>query len=619
LEPFIMKNKQTVVTAIVVGVFAVVGAAIGLAARAAGGGSDQQASTVQAPGTPKAKQLWHCGMHPQVIQDHPGDCPICHMKLTPINAGQSAGGEHKVLYWWDPMLGPSSITDHPGKSAMGMDLVPVYADHAAGGPEVVVDPQMVQEMGVQTAPVTRGPLHRTVSVVGMFKLPEPGMHDISLKVGGWIDKLYADQEGMHVHAGEALFALYSPELQVAEQELIGAAKARRVLPAGASRSLVDEADGMVASARRKLQLWDVEAREIDAIEKADQPPKDVTFYSPGTGHLEDKMVVQGSAVQPGMKLMRVADHTKMWLDAQVYADDIPLVRVGQTVKANVEGIAGQTLAGTVSFVYPHLDHMTRTLTARATFDNPDFELKPGMYAEVGIATEAAANAIQVPQEAVIDTGTRQIVFVDEGEGHFGPRTVRAGVRGDDDKVQILDGLSGGENVVTSGQFLMDVESRTNEAIAKMRGGPVAMNEPAPATSATAPTTQPAGLSLVFCPMVKADWLQPPGPVSNPYMGNEMRGCGEVKSGLSMPPKDSPLAPVVDAYLAVERWLTDGRVDSAAVQRLKEAGESLKGDAYAPLRDAAEKLAGAHDLKEAQSRFQAVSAALVPLVTESSKR
>jgi Cu(I)/Ag(I) efflux system membrane fusion protein/cobalt-zinc-cadmium efflux system membrane fusion protein len=433
-------------------------------------------------------------MHPKVIQDHPGKCPICHMPLTPMKSANSDDPpKNGKQLWWDPMLGPSSVTDHPGKSAMGMDMVPYTPQ--GGGSEVVIDPAVVQNMGVQTAPVTRGPLHKTVRAVGVFKIPEPGLHDINLKLGGWIDKLYADQEGMHVMKGEPLFALYSPELQVAEQELISAVQSRAALGDDASPTLRKEADGLIASARRKLELWDVDGQEIDAIAKADRPPRDVVFHSPATGHIEDKAIVQGSAVQAGTKLMGVADHTEMWLDAQVYEEQIPLVRMGQPVEVTVDAVPGKTFTGKVTFIYPHLDHMTRTLMVRATFDNPDFELKPGMYADANVVTEPVPEAIQVPQEAMIDTGTRQIVFVANGDGHFGPRTVRAGLRGDDDRLQIVEGLAVGETVVTSGQFLMDVESRTNEAIAKLRGG-----------------------------------------------------SGEVKSEMVMPPASSPLAPVVGAYL-----------------------------------------------------------------------
>ncbi len=256
---------------------------------------------------------------------------------------------------------------------------------------------------------------------------------------------------------------------------------------------------MVASARRKLQLWDVDEQEIDAIAKADKPPHDTVFRSPAMGHLEDKMIVQGSAVQPGMKLLSIADHSTMWLDAEVYEGQISLVKMGQTVKVTIEAIPGKTFTGKITFIYPHVDHMSRTLMVRATFDNPGFDLKPGMYADASVIAEPVADAIQVPQGAVIDTGTKQIAFIAEDKGHFSPRTVRVGIRGDDDRLQIVDGLAVGETVVTSGQFLMDVESRTNEAIAKLSGGspstkpqssdPVATP---PGTSATAasPSSEP---------------------------------------------------------------------------------------------------------------------------------
>lgn len=423
----------------------------------------------QSPPLQGHKQLWHCGMHPQVIRDHPGDCPICHMALTPISADAAAtqaSSERKVLYWWDPMLGPSSITDHPGKSAMGMDLVPVYAQ--TGGPDVHINPAVVQNMGVRTASVTRGPLSKTVRTVGMLNLPEPGLHDVTLRVGGWIERLYADQEGMHVQKGQPLFELYSPELQIAEQELISATAALCALPPDAADSLRRDAQGMVDSVRRKLSLWDIDARDIDTIAAASVPPRTVTFRSPATGHLEEKLIVQGSAVQPGMKLLRIADHSTMWLDAQVYAEQLPFVALGQKVSASVEGVPGETFPGTITFIYPHLDHMSRTLKVRATLENPGFALKPGMYASVQIETQPLKDAVICPHEAVIDTGSRQIVFIAEGEGHFAPRKVRAGLIGDDDEVQILEGLAPGETVVTSGQFLMDVESRTIEATEKMK-------------------------------------------------------------------------------------------------------------------------------------------------------
>jgi RND family efflux transporter MFP subunit len=424
--------------------------------------------------TTQPKQLWTCGMHPQVIQDHPGFCPICHMKLVPLKSdsddemGTPANEKRKILYYWDPMLGPASIAHAPGKSAMGMNLVPVYEDEQSGGPIVMIDPSVVQNMGVRTAMVSRGPLEKTVRTVGMLEVPEPAQYDINLKVSGWIRKLYANQEGMHVHKDEPLFDLYSPELQVAEEELIGSVKSLKALDQNAPDSLPSESQSLIDSAKQKLRLWDIADKDIEAIACADKAPQSVPFRSPADGDVIDKMVVDGSAVQSGMKIMRIEDHTKLWLSAQVYEDDMPWVSLGQRVEAAVDGVPGKIFTGPISFIYPHVDHMSRTATVRILIDNPNHELSPGMYATANIKTEPVADAVWVPREAVIDTGTRQIVFVALAGGHFEPRKVRMGVMGDDDRVQILEGLAPGETVVTSGQFLLDVESRTTEAIDKLR-------------------------------------------------------------------------------------------------------------------------------------------------------
>jgi Cu(I)/Ag(I) efflux system membrane fusion protein len=387
---------------------------------------------------------------------------------TPGEKTTTANEQRKILYYWDPMLGPSSIAHAPGKSAMGMDLVPVYEGEQSSGPGLKIDPTVVQNMGIRTGEVSRGSLEKTVRTVGMLEVPEPGQCDINLKVNGWIKRLYANQEGMPVHKGEPLFDLYSPDLQVANEELIGAVKSLKSLDLNVSRSLRTESQNMVDSAKQKLRLWDIADKDIETIADAEKAPDSVSFRSPADGDVIDKMVVEGSAVQAGMKIMRIEDHKKLWLSAQVYEDDLPLVALGQRVEATVDGIPGKTYAAPITFIYPHLDHMSRTATVRITLDNPNHELSPGMYATAIIKTKPILDAVWAPREAVVDTGTRQIAFVAMPEGHFEPRKVRMGMMGDDDRVQILEGLAPGERVVTSGQFLLDVESRTAEAIDKLR-------------------------------------------------------------------------------------------------------------------------------------------------------
>ena len=274
---------------------------------------------------------------------------------------------------------------------------------------------------------------------------------------------------MLVRKGQPLFDLYSPDLQVAEEELIAAVQALKSLDPQAAEPVRKEAQNLVESAKRKLRLWDIAEPDIDAIAQAEHAPRTITFRSPADGHVVDKQVVQGSAVQMGAKLMRIEDHSKLWLDAEVYEQQLPWVSIDQSIEATVDGVPGKTFKGKVSFIYPHLDHMTRTETVRTTIDNPEHELRPGMYATVKIIARPLEDAVLAPREAVIDTGTRQIAFVALPDGSFQPRKLRIGVRGEE-QIQILEGLAPGESVVTSGQFLMDVESRTTEAIEKLRSG-----------------------------------------------------------------------------------------------------------------------------------------------------
>jgi membrane fusion protein, copper/silver efflux system len=247
----------------------------------------------------------------------------------PVNQEKPAP---KIKYYWDPMLGPSSISDKPGKSAMGMDLVPVYEDSASStvddgsaGPEVTIDSAVVQNMGIRTAPVTRGALTQTVRVVGMLQIPQTAEYDVNLRINGWIEKLYADQEGILVHAGQPLFEFYSPDLQVAEEELISATAALK-----SQDTAPTEARNLVDSARRKLRLWGIAEQDIQTIADSATPPETVPIRSPVDGELQEKMIAQGAGVQAGATLMRIEDHSKLWLTAQVYERQMGLVEVGQT-------------------------------------------------------------------------------------------------------------------------------------------------------------------------------------------------------------------------------------------------------------------------------------------------
>jgi RND family efflux transporter MFP subunit len=446
------------------------------------------------------KDLFTCSMHPQVMEPKPGFCPICKMKLTPIRRetaqagagtpGGAASGPRRILYWWDPMMSPPYVSDKPGKSPMGMDLIPVYSDEVSSGPTITIDPVVTQNMGLRVAQVTQGPLATPIRTVGYFRVAEPNLYDVTLRVGGYIEHLAANTEGMFVKRGDPLFDLYSPDILVAEEELLAAGRSLDALPAGASDASRSSAQAMVENARAKLELWSISADEIDSVLKSGKAGRTVTFRSPATGFVVEKMAIQGASVMPGERLFRIADQSTLWLDAQVYENQISLVKPGERAVAVAEGMQQKPFEGRVIFINPQVDSQTRTVAARLEFPNPGFLVKPGMYATVDIEVEAIPDAIQVPREAVIDTGTRQIAFVSAGEGRFDPREVHMGAETPDGMVQILSGLAPGETVVTSGQFLLDTESRTREAIQKMTGERLA--EPAgqaPAGGSAAPSGQ----------------------------------------------------------------------------------------------------------------------------------
>ena len=381
-----------------------------------------------AAGSGEAKQLWTCGMHPQVIQDKPGLCPICNMALEPLKAGAAA------------------------------DVNSSKAIH--------IDPVVVQNMGVRVAKVAKGPLAQSARVVGVLREADPNIRDVNLRVSGWIEKLHANTEGMHLNKGDPLFDLYSPDVRVAIQELSTARRSLAALQNGADAATRQSAEAFLAASREKLLLWGIEADEIDRLAAAEKAPRTVTFRSPIGGHLIEKGLVEGAMVKSGERALRIVDHSTLWLDTQVHAQDLPLVKIGQKVAAKIESQPGKTFEGEVIFVHPHIDPTTRTATVRVALPNPQMELRPGMYATARITAKVADDALLVPLEAVIDTGDRRVAFVSKPDGHFEPRELKIGAAGGDGNVQVLGGLEAGELVVTSGQFLLDSESRMREAVQK---------------------------------------------------------------------------------------------------------------------------------------------------------
>ena len=451
-----------------------------------------------------SKQLYTCGMHPQIIQDHPGDCPVCGMKLQPVRNNSAAGakqastanagasGERKIKYYKSTML-LGEISQTPRKDSMGMDMVPVYEDEATDSSTIAIDPVTVQNMGIRTSMVTRGPLSRTVRTVGAIDYNETALTDVTTKFRGWIEKLHVDSTGKQVRQGEPLFEIYSPDLYSAQNEYVLA---------------LNQNSPLRNSARQKLKLFDISEDQIAEMEKTRQPQRTLRVDAPRDGVVTEKMVVQGQMVEAGMKLYRLADLSIVWVQSQIYEQDLPFVSVGQEAQVSLSYLPDRKFNGRVTYIYPVVDEKTRTGRVRMEFHNPGFFLKPGMFATVQLHAELSADALLVPDSSILRSGETTTVFVALEGGKFDPRTVTLGPRSENNMYQVLSGLNEGEHVVTSGQFMLDSESQLREAIQKM------LNPAAPSPSPAQEHAQhsSASASPTSAPQLMTpsnEWVCPP--------------------------------------------------------------------------------------------------------------
>jgi len=351
-----------------------------------------------------------CPMHPSVKQSQPGQCPICGMDLTPV-------------------------TRHEVESGV-----------------IIIDAARRQLIGVKTAKVERRAIEKTIRTVGKITYDEERLVDVSTKVKGWIEQLHADSTGVRVQRGQTLFTVYSPELYAAQQDLLIAS----------GRGEAPSASGfLLEAAKRRLRLWDVPAGFIDQVIARGEPIKAVPVASPASGFVIEKNVVEGSSVEPGMKLLRIANLDKVWIEAELYEAELPLVSKGQAAVVTLPYLPDKRFAGKVSFVYPYLSGETRTGRVRIELDNREIELKPDMYATVELSADRGERLV-VPESAVIYAGPRRVVFLDLGQGRLRPQRVEVGVK-TGEHYEVLDGLEAGDVVVTSGNFLVAAESRLKSA------------------------------------------------------------------------------------------------------------------------------------------------------------
>ena len=406
------------------------------------------------------KQLYTCGMHPNVIQESKGICPICEMTLTPIKKQTEVTKTKKTIVYWRAPMNPQEIYDKPGKSNMGMDLVPVYSNEIEGT-TVRISPALQQNMGVRTTEAYFKPLIKDIKTTGSIQFDETKVAHVSLKISGWVEKLNVNFIGQNVKKGQSLIEIYSPELVNAQQEYLTALNAVKIL--GTSGA------DLVTSARRRLKYWDISDRTIEELEISGKALRTVKIYSPFSGIVTKKTVKHGHHVKRGTALLELADLSKVWLMLDIYEKDLPFIKIGQKVFVTLPYDPTTQFVGVLDFIFPVLDKQTRSVKARVILHNPKKKLKINMLAEAKISAVLDGDVVVAPSEAIIQTGARSIVILDNGDNTFTPREVKLG-HYFDNVYQITAGLNSGDRIVTSAQFLIDSESKLKEAIQKILSG-----------------------------------------------------------------------------------------------------------------------------------------------------
>ncbi len=426
----------------------------------------------------ESRQLWTCSMHPQILQEEPGECPICGMKLVPVandgsavadGSASTSPGEREILFYRNPM-NPTITSPVPAKDEMGMDYVAVYADEAKQaadqGATVSISPVVAQNMNVQTTTVVRRDLEREIRTVGYLEYDQERMVTVTTKYSGWIEKVYVNYLGEPVRKGQPLFDIYSPELLQTEQDLLSAIKfAQQFDRTGTDAGR--RADALVESARERLRYWDITPAQIEKLEQTGEVFRTLTVVAPASGVVMKRMEgLEGMAVRPGMEVYHIADLRTLWLSAQVFEHQIAEIDVGSQAEVELTYYPGEVFQGTVRFIEPEFSEATRTLQMRIEVPNAAGKLRAGMFGTVRFHPVLAHQALVVPTQAVLRTGQRNVVIVALGEGTFAPREVQIGHEGGG-QVEVLSGLEEGERIVTSSQFLIDSESSLQAAVQKM--------------------------------------------------------------------------------------------------------------------------------------------------------
>jgi Cu(I)/Ag(I) efflux system membrane fusion protein len=453
-----------------------------LAAGLAGGYWIAQFKPVESPApTPSSSDqpilFYRSPMNPQVTSKVPAKDSM-GMDFVPVYAESKSAEQRVILFYRSPM-NPAVTSKIPAKDAMGMDYVPVYAEEASSEPPgtVTIDGTVVQAIGVRTARAVQTTLSHTIRAVGRVTYDEELMVHLHPKIEGWIEKLVVDKTGQWVKKNSDLLSIYSPQLVTSQQEYLLALNSLKILEKSPIEDIRRGAEMMVKSSRERLKMLDVPPHQLRELERSRAIKKNLHIHAPESGIVMKIGAREGQFITPATEIFMIADLSRVWVYADIYEYELPWVRQGDAVKMTLAGVPGKTFKGRVAYIYPYAEAKTRTIKVRLVFANPEQLLKPEMFAEVTIDGSQQLDAVVIPAEAVVRSGTRDQVFVVRAPGKFEPRLVTLGLASNG-KVAVLDGIKAGEEVVTSAQFLIDSESKLREATAKMLQATKAEKSPA---------------------------------------------------------------------------------------------------------------------------------------------
>jgi Cu(I)/Ag(I) efflux system membrane fusion protein len=395
---------------------------------------------------------WVAPMDANYRRDQPGKSPM-GMDLVPVYADAPASVEKKPLYWVAPM-DANYRRDQPGKSPMGMDLIPVYADAATASDAglVTISPRVENNLGVRTQPVNQRPFTPVINTVGLLEFNQHSLWQINSRVSGWIEKLYIKEEGEQVAKGQKLLSLYSPELVKAQEELLNALRIGNKT--------------LISSSKNRLSALGISQDQIRQVSSSRKAKQSITLFAPESGFITKLGVREGAYISPAAQIIEAGQLDDIWLQAEVFESQAGLVHVGDKSEMQLDSFPGRTWHGEVDYIYPELNAATRTLKVRVKFDNQDKQLKPNMFAKLKLLSRTQAATVQIPREAVIRAGDFDRVVLAKGDGQYQSVRVTLG-RESAGYIEVINGISAGESVVTSAQFLIDSESSLTADFSRM--------------------------------------------------------------------------------------------------------------------------------------------------------